>query len=126
MNKTVEEFFADLATTNTIFSVTTTRKNDKKVDGVVVEPAGSEYTSTYRFNVPATVKEAETRLAPGTRRAADVANNIVTAYDMNKKDKDGNKGAFRRINLEGVTEVKARGHVYTVDFDGDDWVVVAS
>lgn len=118
MTKTVEEFFEDLKDTNTFFSVTTTRKRDKVVDGVVVEPAGSEFTSTYRFNVPADKVDANKRLAPGVRAASDQANAVITAWDVNK---DG----FRRINLDGVGKVKARGNTYEVKFVDGGWSMVA-
>jgi hypothetical protein len=126
MSTPIKKFFTDLAKKNTIFSVTTRRKNDKVVDGLVVERAGDEYTSTYRLNVPATKKPAASRLPKGARKRADQANNVLTVYDMNKTDKDGNHGAFRRIDLNGVSKVKANGHVYTVDFDRNthQWVLV--
>ena len=122
----IAEFFDHLKKSNTMFSATTIRKNDKKVGGVVVEPAGSIVKSVYRLNVPATKKEAETRLAPGVRKNEDVANNVLTVYDMTKRDKNGNRGAFRRLNLECVLEVKAKKRRYVPHFDpaGDEWVMV--
>ncbi len=117
MNKTVEEFFQDLKETNTFFSVVTTRKNDKKVDGQVVAKRGETIKSVYRFNVPATKEDANKRLAPGVRAQNDQANGVITAWDVNK---DG----FRRINLDGVTEVHAKGLVYEVEYVGHDWVMI--
>lgn len=114
MTMTAKEFFKNLAKKNTIFSCVTTRKNDKKVDGVVVAKKGEEISSTYRLNVPATKKWAADRLAPGVRKASDNANNIITAYDMTKVDANGEHGAFRRINLAGIKRVKTGGEVFTV------------
>lgn len=124
MSKSVEQLFAELQETSTIFSVTTRRKHDKVVAGEVVEPAGAIYTSTYRFGVPATKKAAGYRLAEGVRAGSDAANNVITVYDMQKKDRDGNKGAFRRISLDGVESIKASGVEYIVEHDGYQWIAV--
>ena len=109
----VTKFFDELRQSDKFFSVTARRKRDKKVDGEIVERAGTPFTSTYRLNVPATKKAADTRLDPGVRRAEDTANNIITAYDVTKLDDTGEKGAFRRINLNGVESVRALGKTYT-------------
>jgi len=124
MSKTIEQLFAELQNSSTIFSVTARRKNDKVVDGTVVEPRGAIYTSTYRFGVPATKKAAARRLAEGVRAESDAANNVITVYDMQKKDRDGNKGAFRRINLNGVESIKAGGVEYVIEYDGTNWIAV--
>ena len=108
----VTKFFDDLRQSDKFFSVTARRKRDKKVDGEIVERAGTPFTSTYRLNVPATKKEASTRLAPGVRRQEDTANGVITAYDVTKLDEKGEKGAFRRINLNGVESVRALGKTY--------------
>lgn len=119
----VTEFFRNLQKTNQIFSCTTLRKRDKKVDGEIVERAGTPFTSTYRFNVPATIKEAQTRLDPGVRVAEDAAKGLVTAYDVSKLDEHGERGAFRRINLLGVQMIKALGKEYVVvDENGELFV----
>jgi len=124
MSKTIEQLFAELQGSSTIFSVTTRRKNNKIVDGVLVEPAGAIYTSTYRLGVPATKKAAARRLAKGVRAESDAANNVITVYDMQKKDNNGNRGAFRRLNLNGVERIKAGGIEYVVEHDGNKWVAV--
>ena len=123
---TVDELFADLRRSNTFFSCSARRKRDKKVDGVVVEPSGTIYTRTYRLNVPATKKEAERRLPPGQRREEDYANGVITAYDVTATDKHGEKGDFRRINLEGVVQVRAKGKIWTPYYNREDrqWYLV--
>ena len=120
MKMTAVKFFEDLKKSNTMFSATTVRKRDKKVDGVVVEPAGAIIKSVYRLNVPATIKEAAERLPPGLRKHEDEANNVLTVYDMTKRDKDGKRGAFRRLNLGAILEVKAKGKRYIPVFDRGD------
>jgi len=120
------EFFETLRTTNNVFSCVTFRKNDKKVDGEVVAKAGEEISSTYRFKVPATKKEAGYRLTPGVRESEDFANGVITAYDMTKFDNDGNRGAFRRINVRGVQRIKAYGKEYRpYEHDGILYIIEA-
>ena len=119
----IQEFFENLRKSNTVFSCTTVRKNDKKVDGVVVEPAGTEFRSVYRMGVPATKKPAGYRLAPGVRMAEDQKNAVFTAYDVMKYDKEGKRGAFRRINLAGVRQIKHKGMVYIPEFVDGEWKI---
>lgn len=61
---------------------------------------------------------------PGTngswnRAAQDKMHNVLTCYDSNKvdetKDENGNKGAHRRINLDGLLEAKVHGVRYRFD-----------
>ncbi len=124
--QTADEFFSDLRTSNTIFGATTLRKNDKKVDGVVVAKAGDEIISTYRLGVKATIKDANTRLPQGLREFEDQDNAVLTVYDMTKTD-DGaeKKGVFRRIDLQGIVEIRVNGAKFESVWNDDDntWMI---
>lgn len=124
MKLPVTEFFNKLRNTNKIFSCTTRRKNDKKVDGEIVARAGELYSSVYRFGVSATIKKAEARLEPGVRQLEDELNGIITAYDVMKRDKNGVRGAFRRINLAGIQTIKAFGKEYVAIQENNEWFIM--
>jgi len=122
----VHAFFDNLKMTSDLFGVTSVRKNDKKVKGQVVERAGDQIRSVYRFGVPATIKDAETRLPPGARAHNDAKHGVLTVYDMCKRDKDGVRGAFRRINLDGVVEIRHNKNVYFPVWDdvNQEWEII--
>lgn len=93
-----------------MFSVAFRRKTDKKVGGVVVEPAGTIREMVARTGVQKGVKGV---IAPEVRKAEDAENNVLTVYDMAvlEAGKD-EKGAFRRINLSDLLTVKLHGKTY--------------
>jgi len=114
---TIDEFLADVKD-GKMFSVTFARKVDKKVGGVIVEPAGSLRTMTARTGVSKGVKGVD---EPEVRKAEDVRNNVLTVYDVNVMDANKNsglpedewtKGAFRRINLAELKTVKLHGSTW--------------
>jgi hypothetical protein len=123
---TAKEFFGRLGTANSMFGATSLRKNDKIVDGEIVARAGEEIRSTYRLNVPATIKEAETRLAAGQRAQEDDKNGVLTVFDMNKDDAHGVRGAFRRINLAGLEEIRVNHKKYESRWNNDlhTWEII--
>jgi len=124
--KTATVFFNELRTSNTMFGATTIRKNDKKVDGEIVSKKGDEIKSTYRLGVPATIKEANTRMPSGLRKYEDELNEVLTVYDMNKEDKDGNRGAFRRIAIDGIIEIRVHGSKFETVWNDENstWDIV--
>lgn len=115
----LNQFFDEVRKNGHMFGATALRKNDKKEGGVVVAKKGEPFSSTYRLGVKATNKPAATRLAPGDRKNEDRANNVLTVFDMNKFDKEGNRGAFRRLNLAEMVEVKISGNKYEIVYNED-------
>ena len=93
------------------FSVDFARKNDKKVNGVVVERAGDIRHMVCRRGV---AKYCDNVLPAGHRKAEDERNAVLTVWDVQAfkaeydeaKDNhdEAGRAAYRRINL---AEVKA-------------------
>ena len=122
----VHTFFSNIQDTSDMFGCTSLRKNDKKVGGQVVAKRGDEIRSVYRFGIPATKKDAETRLPPGARAHSDAKHAVLTVFDMCKRDKDGIRGAFRRINLDGIVEIRHNKNKYFPVWDesNQEWDIV--
>jgi hypothetical protein len=122
----VHKFFAVLKDEGKIFGATTLRKRNKKFDGEIVALAGEEIKSVYRLGVSALKKDAVERQVTGDRAYSDAANGVLTVYDVCKRDKDGVRGAFRRIDLEGVVEIRAFKESYVPQWNDvdNDWDIV--
>ena len=55
-------------------------------------------------------------IPPEVRREEDERNNVLTVYDVNKITNENDvKGAFRRINLDGLKSVRLGGVEWTWD-----------
>ena len=69
---------------------------------------GSDRVMSCRFGVTS-------RLKGGTRSwsRADYAN-LICVFDMNAKDQDGKKGAYRTINLDTIYQVNIDHKVFEV------------
>lgn len=64
------------------------------------------------------------------RKDNDKAHNVLTCYDTNvidpDKDESGNRGAFRRINLDGILECKVHGVRYKFDKEKNLFIEMTS
>lgn len=89
-----------LALTNSeIFGVTFVKKNG--------ELRNMQCRRGVKKGVKGTVKN--------DRKFEDQVNNVLTVYDMNKVEERGERGAFRRINLETVKSLRIKGTEYIVE-----------
>ena len=111
---TISQLVSIVRGTNTTFGVTFIKKSD-----------GSLRTMSARMGVKKGVKGV---LPKGQRKAEDAANSVLTVFDMNA-DKgalhtfdDGKKGAFRRINLDGLQSVSLKGTRYEWDNESNQLV----
>lgn len=120
-NKMTIGEFKEAVKDGKMFSVAFRRKNDKKVGGVVVEPAGTIREMVARTGVKKGVLGV---IPPEVRKAEDAEHNVLTVYDMAvlEAGKD-EKGAFRRINLSDLVTVKLHGVTYK--WDDAEHVLVA-
>ncbi len=99
---TIDQLVSAVRDTNTIFGVTFEKKGN-----------GEIRTMQCRMHVTKGVKGV---LPQGQRKAEDAANSVLTVYDMQVVEREGDtKGAFRRINLDGLQTVTLRGTRYTWD-----------
>jgi len=92
-------------------SVDFARKNDKKVNGKVVEAAGSIRRMLCRRGVAKYVKGVQDE---GQRVREDERNDVLTVWDMGKyqelrragkEQEEAGQGAYRRINLIDVKAI---------------------
>lgn len=104
---TIDQLVSAVRGTSTTFGVTFIKKGN-----------GEVRTMSARMGVKKGVKGV---LPKGQRKAEDAANSVLTVFDMNA-DKgalhtfdDGKKGAFRRINLDGLQSVNLSGTHYEWD-----------
>ena len=105
---TIAQFINEVAD-GKFFSVTFVKKTD-----------GSVREMLARRGVSKGVKGV---LPEGQRKAEDAANNVLTVFDVQAEEKVGEKGAFRRINLENLISVKLHGESYT--FNHESGLLVA-
>lgn len=93
------------------FSVKFARKNDKKVNGVVVALAGEERKMLCRRGVK---KYADGVLPEGKRKKEDATNEVLTVWDVgvyqqerkNGRDQESaGRKSYRRINLADVKAI---------------------
>ena len=95
MTMTMTQLVNAVRSTNTIFAATFIKKN------------GDLRTMQCRMHVTKGVKGV---LPEGHRKAEDTRCNVLTVYDMQVVESTGStKGAFRRINLEGLRTITLRG-----------------
>lgn len=98
---TVDEFVDAVRSSDTIFGVSFIKKTD-----------GSVRNMTARMSVKKGVKGV---ISPEQRKAEDRFHNVLTVYDMNVFDKLGERGAFRRINLDQLLSCTIRGQRFVFD-----------
>ena len=93
------------------FAVDFARKNDKKVNGVVVEKAGDIRHMVCRRGV---AKYVSNVLPEGHRKEEDERNAVLTIWDVQayqadrkegKQQDEAGKNAYRRINLADVKAI---------------------
>jgi hypothetical protein len=93
------------------FAVDFARKNDKKKNGVVIEPAGTIRHMVCRRGVK---KYTDGVLPEGQRKAEDAKNDVLTVWDVQAYQQARNDGkdqeaagrsAYRRINLADVKAI---------------------
>jgi len=63
---------------------------------------GSERKMTARISVSKNLKGTGLKFDP-------IQRNILPVFDLNAKDREGNKGAYRMINLDSVIEITIAG-----------------
>lgn len=90
---------------------------DDKTFGVkfIKRTNGEERTMSARRGVKKGVKNDESVNGSWNRKTQDAEHNVLTCYDMNKIETVGEKGAFRRIPLDSLMEVKHHGEHYVMD-----------
>ena len=98
---TVSQFVESVSATNTIFGVTFTKKSTGEVRNMQA-----------RMHVTKGVKGV---LPVGHREAEDKRCGVLTVYDMVALERVGERGAFRRINLESLISCTLSGVRYEWD-----------
>lgn len=87
--------------------------------GVEFIKANGEYRKmSARRSVGQGVKNDSSKRGSWNRKENDAEHNLLTVYDMNKKDEnnpDKSKGAHRRIALSRLKKIKLKGVVYVYD-----------
>lgn len=81
-----------------IFYVEFRRRNDKVVDGKVLEPAGTVRRMNCRLHVSKGVTGA---LPPGQRKTEDERSQCLTVFEMN-----GSHSSFKRIPIDSIVAIK--------------------
>lgn len=95
--------------------------NDGKTFGVeFIKRSNGEYrVMSARRGVKKGVKNVEDKRGSWNRVENDKKHGVLTCYDMNKVDEsielEENKGAFRRIPLDGIVKVSVHGVQYVMD-----------
>ncbi len=79
-----------------------------------IKKNGEVRDMTARTHVSALIKEANTRLDKGVRKAEDERCGVLTVYDMAKVNGDDTRGAFRRISLDAIKFVTINKTKYAV------------
>lgn len=82
------------------FAVDFARKNDKKENGVVVEPAGTIRHMVCRRGVAKYVKGVQPQ---GYRKAEDTRNEVLTVWDV---------GVYQALRQEGIAQEQAGQKAY--------------
>jgi len=99
------------STKGRFFAVDFARKNDKKKNGEVIEPAGSIRHMVCRRGVK---KFSDGKLPDGKRKNEDAVNDVLTVWDVgvyqcerkNGKDQEtSGRKSYRRINLADVKAI---------------------
>lgn len=80
---------------NKLFSIEFVRRNDKKVKGVVVEPAGTVRRMICRLGVTKGVQGVQQG-----REQRDINNRLVTVYEM-----AGDSSGFKCIPVDGIVSM---------------------